>query len=260
VDYRRELEKLEQFRDLLEQYDPVKYISEPDAKRMKNELVEAYGAVEEVIERFAGRTEVHVPTFGNVEPTVYPNLIEAGYLSGRTFHAHQGFNQLLKVIGKVKAVLADPNFKEHKDESSVSSLVRAVSRFRECCHYLKALPKSEHEVQDLLWIILRSHFDRVDREDSLPKFGVKNYRPDFGVPELRVLIEIKFIGEKTSLPAIQEELLADIPGYIQSQGRYDSIIYFVYDGSQKPRDPRKFIDDLRSLAGVSDVIVIPGLA
>ncbi len=260
MDYHRELEKLEQFRELLEQYDPVKYTSGPDAKRLKNELVEAYGAVEDVIEKFAGRSEVIVPTYGGFEPTVYPNLIEAGFLSGRTFHSHQGFNQLLKVIGKVKTLVADPNFKEPKDEGSISSLVRALSRFRECCHYLKELPRSEREVQDLLWLVLRSHFDRVDREDTLPKFGIKNYRPDFGVPELRVLIEIKFIGEKTSLPTIQEELLADVPGYLQSQSRYDSIIYFVYDGSQKLKDPRKFIDDLRLVAGVSDVLVIPGLA
>jgi hypothetical protein len=259
MDYRRELEKLDSFRVLLGRYDPIKYESTEEVKRLQQELVEAYGSVEEVIEKFVGRNSIKVPIHGEVEPTVYPNLIEAGCLSGRTIHAYQGRMQLLKVIGKLKSIVADPNYKEPKDEATVSSLIRAMARFRECCHYLAAAPQSEREIQDLLWVILRSHFDRLDREDTLPKFGIKSYRPDFGIPELRTLIEVKFVGEKTSLPQIQEELLADIPGYLQAQSRYDSIVYFVYDGAHKLRDARKFIDDLRSITGVTDVLVIPGL-
>jgi len=30
------------------------------------------------------------------------------------------------------------------------------------------------------------------------KLGLKSYRPDFGIPELATLVEVKFIGEKTS--------------------------------------------------------------
>jgi hypothetical protein len=43
---------------------------------------------------------------------------------------------------------------------------------------------------------LRSQLDRVDREDVLPRLGAKTYRRDFGLPDLGVFVEAKFIGEK----------------------------------------------------------------
>jgi hypothetical protein len=107
--------------------------------------------------------------------------------------------------------------------------------------------------------MLRSHFDRVDREDTLPRFGAKNYRPDFGIPELRQLIEVKFIGDKTSLPEIQESIIADIPGYFTGNSRFDAVIILVYDYAHKLRDPRKFIEDLRTVDEITDVLVIPGI-
>lgn len=259
MDFRKALQDLERLQALVNEYDPRKFTSGPEIQELHRRLTEAYGSVENVFERFVGRSEIKVSIAGDTEPTVYPNLFEAGYLSGRTTHAHQGYSQLLKVIGKVRAIAADPAYETPRDEASLSTLVRVLSRFRECCQYIVTPPRSEREVQDLIWIVLRSHFDRLDREDTLPKFGVKSYRPDFGIPQLRTLIEVKFIGEKTLPASIQEELLADLPGYLADQQRYDGVLYFVYDAAQKLRDPSKFIDDTRSTAGVVDVIVIPGI-
>ena len=109
-----------------------------------------------------------------------------------------------------------------------------------------------------MWIMLRSQFDRVEREETLPKFGVKNYRPDFGIPDLQVLIEAKFISEKTQVSKIQEEVLADIPGYLSGSSGYNSLITFVYDSAHKLRDTRSFIEDIRSVDGIIDVIIVPG--
>ena len=58
---------------------------------------------------------------------------------------------------------------------------------------------SERGVQDIIWIMLRAQSDRVDRESTPPRFGTKNYRPDFGIPDLSTLIEVKFIGERTRI-------------------------------------------------------------
>ncbi len=110
-----------------------------------------------------------------------------------------------------------------------------------------------------MWIMLRSRFDRLEREDTLPRFGVKQYRPDIGIPELALLVEVKFIGNATKPSDIQEEILADVPGYLQGQSKYDSIVVFVYDDAHKFRDDRKFIEDLSSVDGILDVIVIPGI-
>lgn len=259
MNYKEALEKLEHFRELIDRYQPKMHSSDDEAQKLRRQVYEAYGSVEDIIERFVGRSYIQVSIHGNSNPTVYPNLIEAGYLSGRSIHTWQGYTQLLKVIGKVRALAENPRMTLPRDEQSISGVVRALSMFRECCQYVKSIPSTERDVQDLIWIMLRSHFDRLDREDTLPKFGIKNYRPDFGIPDLRTLIEIKFVGEKTNPTSIQEEALADLPGYLADQSRYDGVVLFVYDASHKLRDPRKFIDDLRSVEGVIDVVVVPGL-
>jgi hypothetical protein len=107
--------------------------------------------------------------------------------------------------------------------------------------------------------LLRSQFERVEREETLPKFGAKAYRPDFGIPDLGVLIEVKFIGEKTRTPSIQEEILADIPGYLNEATSYQSVIELIYDYSQQLRDSKPFVDALRSVDGIVEVVVIPGI-
>ena len=259
MNLRHALENLEKLRAIVDEYEPKKYASEPETKELLRRLTEVYGSVEEVFEEFVGRATIKVTISGDTNPTIYPNLFEAGYLSGRTTHSHQGYSELQKVIGKVRALVENPSYQAPRDEATLSTLIRVLSRFRECCQYIVTPPKSEREVQDIIWIVLRSHFDRLDREDTLPKFGIKNYRPDFGVPELRTLIEVKFVGEKTQLASIQEEMLADLPGYLADQERYDGIVFFVYDAAQKLRDHRKFVDDLRATHGVTEVIVIPGI-
>jgi len=256
MDYKNILIKLEELRDLIEKYNKDSYSSDKNTRELFQQICHKYGEVEDVIERIAGRMEVKVPGHGGI--SIYPNYIEAGYLSGRTNYAHQGYTQLLKVIGKVKQLAENPLV--IRDERSIGNVVQILQRFRECCQYVRTPPGNERDVQDIVWIILRSHFDRLDRESTLPKFGVKAYVPDFGIPELRTLIEVKYISASTKPSSIQEEILADIPGYLSEQGNYDGIVVFVYDDAQKLRDPRNFIEDLKGLDGIIDVIVIPGVS
>jgi hypothetical protein len=102
---------------------------------------------------------------------------------------------LLRVIGRVRQLAEDPGLPQ--PAASVSQLVRTLRRFRECCQYRQQPLANEREVQDVLWIMLRSQLDRLDREETLAKFGAQAYKPDFGVPDLATLVEVKFIGEKT---------------------------------------------------------------
>jgi len=71
---------------------------------------------------------------------------------------------------------------------------------------------------------------------------------------------VKFIGEKSTVGSLQEEILADIPGYLNEATRFSGIIELVYDHAQKLRDPRKFVDDLKTVDGILDVIVVPGIS
>lgn len=257
MNYKEILEKLEVFRELLERYDKTKFSSDEEKKTLSKDICVRYGELEDLIERFTGRQAIPVEIHGRVQPVVCANYIEAGYLSGRTFYAHQGYIQLLKIIGKVQQLAKDPLLPH--DEYSVSRVIQILGRFRECCQYLKEAPDNEKDVQDIVWIMLRSHFDRLEREENLPRFGVKSYKPDFGIPELGVLIEIKYIGDKTQPADIQEKILADIPGYLTDQSRYNGIIVLTYDGAHKLRDSTKFIEDIRSAEGIIDVVVVPGV-
>ena len=250
MNYKEALKNLARFKNLADKKSNLTM-----TKADNEQLYMLYGAIEEVINRFGGVRKVEVPLGRGI--VIYNNFVEAGYLSGRTIHTHQGYTQLLKVIGKVKQLAEDPDIPQH--EVSITNLIQTVRRFRECCQYIKNPPQNEKEVQDILWIMLRSQFERVEREETLRKFGTKAYRPDFGIPDLGVLIEVKFIGEKTKASSIQEEILADIPGYLNEATRYQSVIELVYDYNQQLRDPKPFVDDLRNIDGIVEVIVIPGI-
>lgn len=231
-------------------------LSDEERRILRNEVTTQYGELEELILRFSGIQHVEVETRHGPK-IVFSSYVEAG-LSTSTRLYNEGYQQILKVIGKVQQLAKDPALP--KQEHSISTVVQVLRRFRECCQYIKDPPKDEKAVQDIMWIMLRSQFDRVEREETLPKFGSKNYRPDFGIPDLQLLVEAKFIGEKTQIPTIQEEILADIPGYLKTSQPYNAIVALVYDDAQKLRDPRKFIEDIRSVDGIVDVIIVPGIS
>lgn len=257
MDYMATLEKLEALRTVIDAYNPIKFGSSETARRLHDQLVRLYGEVADVVEKFEGKNQIQVPVGSGVE-SAFPNFIEAGYLSGRSIHAHAGYTQLLKVIGKVKAEAS--RAKAAGPTVAAPQLGLVLRRFRECCQYLKEVPENERAVQDVVWIMIRSHFDLVERETTLPQFGVKGYRPDFGIPELRTLVEVKFIGEKTEPARIQDEILADVPAYLTNGSNYDSLVIFVYDAGHKLRDPEPLIRAISSVAGISDIIVIPGIS
>lgn len=107
--------------------------------------------------------------------------------------------------------------------------------------------------------MLRGVFN-VIKEETLPKFGAKSYVPDFAIPEVRALVEVKFIGDKTSPKKIQEEILADIQPYLKTTGDYESVIVFIYDHSNKIKDETKIISDLESVNEIEAVVVIHSVA
>jgi hypothetical protein len=142
----------------------VELVSDPQGGMDANAQAEfalLYGELEDVITGFVGTGRVEVPGhYGNLK-NIFPNFIAAGFLSGRNFQRHEGRMQLLQVIGKAKSRIRAPL----TAEASISALVRSLGRFRECCQYISEPPKNERDVQEILWIMMRAQFDRLDRED-----------------------------------------------------------------------------------------------
>ena len=65
-----------------------------------------YGQVETAYVKIIPNKKIEVPVArGGGMKNIYPNFFEAGYLSGRSFHSHQGYQELLKVIGVVREKL-----------------------------------------------------------------------------------------------------------------------------------------------------------
>lgn len=112
---------------------------------------------------------------------------------------------------------------------------------------------SEREVQDILWLMLRSNFDDVTDEDTLPKFGHATYRADFGIPSLGVLVEVKFAREASDFKKIEKEVLEDIVPYMKSD-RYKEIVVFIYDDSCSVQEHELTRSALES-AGLAGVVI-----
>ena len=68
--------------------------------------------------------------------------------------------------------------------------------------------------QNILWLILRSYFDDLIDEETLPKFGRNSYKPDFAIPSLRLLIEAKLIYDKNGFSKVEKGIAEDSIGYL----------------------------------------------
>lgn len=94
IDKTQALDKLIAFKGLLDRKN--------NGEKVHNEIVELYGEIEGIIMNIDPIPIVKVPIHRGqfLDCKTY---VEAGYLSGRTIHTGQGYNQVVKVIGKLKS-------------------------------------------------------------------------------------------------------------------------------------------------------------
>ena len=116
---------------------------------------------------------------------------------------------------------------------------------------------SEREVQDLAWLILRSVFDDIVDEETLPKIGHSTYRADFGIPSLQLLIEVKYARKASDFKALEKEIIEDAVAYLlEAKNRYERILVFIYDDSASVQEHDQTAIALRKLAQIEDVIIV----
>lgn len=113
---------------------------------------------------------------------------------------------------------------------------------------------SEREVQDILWLVLRSYWTDVKDEEAMPKFGHSTYNVDFAIPSLGLLIEVKYARKATDFKQLEKEILEDLIPYLNST--YDKIIVFIYDASSSVQHHGETRQALCSVDGISDVIIV----
>lgn len=113
----------------------------------------------------------------------------------------------------------------------------------------------EREIQDILWLILRSYFPDVVDEDTLPKLGHSTYRADFGIRSLKLIIEAKYATSRDDFKKIEKEVQEDCVPYLRDL-RYESIIVFIYDESSSVQEHDTTRRALLEIPGVVGVVIV----
>lgn len=115
---------------------------------------------------------------------------------------------------------------------------------------------SEREVQDILWVILRSVFDDLVDEETLRKVGHSSYRADFGIPSLGVLIEVKYARKASDFKLFEKEIMEDYLAYLRDNGPYRKMAVFIYDESASVQEHGVTGNALLALDNIIDVIIV----
>lgn len=115
--------------------------------------------------------------------------------------------------------------------------------------------RQEREVQDILWLILRSYFADVVDEDTLPKLGHSAYKADFGIGSLKLIIEAKFATSKDDFKKIEKEVQEDCIPYLRDL-RYESLIVFIYDDSASVQEHDVTRRALMEIPGIVEVVIV----
>jgi hypothetical protein len=102
--------------------------------------------------------------------------------------------------------------------------------------------EDEYDVQDILYVILKSVFPNLRDEDAIGKVGAKTTKIDLIIREERILVEVKMIKEKDSNEThFIEQLKADFESYHECKW-LRKLFCFVYDPYKKTRDISNFND------------------
>ncbi|MCV2486510.1 hypothetical protein OD917_16370 [Flavobacterium sp. SH_e] len=102
--------------------------------------------------------------------------------------------------------------------------------------------EDEYDVQDILYVILKSVFPNLREEDPIPKVGKKSTKIDLIIREEKILIEVKMIKLKDSNEThFIEQLKVDFESYHECQW-LRKLYCFVYDPYKKTRDVSNFKD------------------
>lgn len=142
----------------------------------------------------------------------------------QTKYLNQGANDLLKNI-----------------LCNFSNAVKKITQSRRKNHSEYEI-NDEYDVQDILYVILKSVFPNLKDEDPIQKSGGKGTRIDLILREEEILIEVKMIKKSDYTESkFIDELKIDIESYHGSPW-IKTLFCFVYDPFNKTRDIANFTD------------------
>lgn len=93
---------------------------------------------------------------------------------------------------------------------------------------------NEYHVQSLLWTILYPIFgENLVDETVLPGYGLLQPRADFGITNLKLIIELKILREKRDFESVEEGIAGDLGIYFSELHRFNRMIAYIYDDCDK---------------------------
>lgn len=125
--------------------------------------------------------------------------------------------------------------------NNFSNAVQKIIKDRRKNH-LEFKIEDEYDVQDILYVILKSIFPNLRDEDPIAKVGAKSTKIDLIIREEKILVEVKMIKSKDSNETqFIEELKIDFESYHECKW-LEKLFCFVYDPYKKTRDISNFND------------------
>jgi hypothetical protein len=115
---------------------------------------------------------------------------------------------------------------------------------------------NEYHVQALLWAILAPILPDLKREEYAPQVGPIQPRVDFGIPSLRLLVEVKFARNRSALKEMVNEIAQDASNYFTAPRAYDRLLAFVWDNEGHTQDHDLVIAGMRSFERVVDAVIV----
>lgn len=214
-----------------------------------------------VLDWWSNQTDGHALLNAEQRRALRANIVERAMAETR---GHHSAHQAAFLWRALRYAISEDSSSMLRSKSTVTHLLgqfeSCLRRWRWDSDTLKVpvrwMIRSEREVQDILWIILRSTFPDLEEEDTLPKFGHSTYRADLGVPSLGLLIEVKFARSAGDFKNIEKEVLEDIVPYLKSPERYREVLVFIYDDSCSVQEHETTRQALVTVPGVADVLIV----
>ncbi len=148
---------------------------------------------------------------------------------------------------------------------AIVTLQRIFSRFHSAARQLRnrhgdrstLTIVDEFDVQDLLHVFLKLHFDDIRPEEGTPSRAGGASRIDFLLKKERIVVEVKKTRSSLGARQIGEELIVDRERY-QAHPSCDRLVCFVYDPEGIIGNPRGLENDLnKGTTPITNVFVFP---
>jgi len=103
--------------------------------------------------------------------------------------------------------------------------------------------EDEYDVQDLLHVLLKLHFEDIRPEEWTPSYAGGHARMDFLLKQEQIVIEVKKTRKALGAKEVGEQLIIDITKY-KEHPDCKTLFCFVYDPKDRIANPRGIENDL----------------